>query len=263
MPWQEVRKGPCKGGSGLQASLTAMQNSMAQLAASIQNTYTPQGKGGSPQGKGAGKGGATSDPSQRGLRALRRRFNAQAVQLSIGQHAVHADPAVGNWPRGLPHRNHHHRPRDRCPAARRTIVLLCGIIWLVLRQCCQRVLRPGRWKGKGQGPHDPKGREPGPHPGNSPRVRPSQRGIPEPAGPATQRSQRSASTRSQARFGNCQTTESGSQGPEVQGSPEAGRRGLAFCPRRKSGIRLRVGKPHGQQQPPPHHRRNTPRRNPA
>ena len=34
-----------------------MQNSMAQLAASIQNTYTPQGKGGPPQGKGTGKGG--------------------------------------------------------------------------------------------------------------------------------------------------------------------------------------------------------------
>ena len=56
-------------------------------------------------------------------------------------------------------------------------LLLCGIIWLVLRQCCQRVLRPGRRKRKGKGPHDPKGGKPGPHLGNTPRVRPSQRGV--------------------------------------------------------------------------------------
>ena len=67
------------------------------------------------------------------------------------------------------------------------IFLLCGILWLVLCQCCQRLLRPGRRKGKGQSPDDTKGRKPGPHSGDSPRVRPSQRGVPEPV--VTQRSQ--------------------------------------------------------------------------
>ena len=66
MAWQEVRKGRGKGGSGLQASLTAMQNSMAQLAASIQNTYTPQGKGGPPQGKGTPKGGGKGNGNGKG-----------------------------------------------------------------------------------------------------------------------------------------------------------------------------------------------------
>ena len=87
MAWQEVRKGGGKGGSGTEAFLTAMQNSIAQLAASISTTYTPQGKGVPLQGKGSGKGGGkgngkggerkaeTSDPSRRGPRALRRRSN--------------------------------------------------------------------------------------------------------------------------------------------------------------------------------------------
>ena len=66
MAWQEVRKGRGKGGSGLQASLTAMQNSMAQLAASIQHTYNPQGKGGPPQGKGAPKGGGKGNGNGKG-----------------------------------------------------------------------------------------------------------------------------------------------------------------------------------------------------
>ena len=44
----------------------------------------------------------TSDPSQRGLHVPRRRFNAQAAQPTIGQPAVHADPAAGNCPRGPP-----------------------------------------------------------------------------------------------------------------------------------------------------------------
>ena len=57
MTWQEVRKGRGKGGSGIGASLAAMQNSIAQLAASIGNTYTSQGKGAPLQKKGSGKGG--------------------------------------------------------------------------------------------------------------------------------------------------------------------------------------------------------------
>ena len=55
-----------------------------------------------------------------------------------------------------------------------TFLLLCGILWFVLRQCCQRIPRPGRRKRKGQGPHDSKGGKFGPHSGNPPRVRPSQ-----------------------------------------------------------------------------------------
>ena len=66
MAWQEVRKGRGKGGSGLQASLTAMQNSMAQLAASIQHTYNPHGKGGPPQGKGTPKGGGKGNGNGKG-----------------------------------------------------------------------------------------------------------------------------------------------------------------------------------------------------
>ena len=119
-------------------------------------------------------------------------------------------------------------------------LLLCGILRLVLRQCCQRIPRPGRRKRKGQGPHDSEGGEPGPHSGKSPRVRPSQRGVPEPARPTAQRSQRSAPTRSQARFSNCETEKSRGESAEMQGSPEAGRGGFAFCPRRKGGDRLRV-----------------------
>ena len=87
------------------------------------------------------------------------------------------------------------------------IFLLCGILWLVLCQCCQRLLRPGRRKGKGQSPYDTKGRKSSPHSGDSLRVRPSQRGVPEPAGPVAQRSQRSAPARSQARLCNRETTE--------------------------------------------------------
>ena len=121
-----------------------------------------------------------------------------------------------------------------------TFLLLCGILWLVLRQCCQRIPRPGRRKRKGQGPHDPKGGKLGPHSGNSSRVRPSQRGVPEPARPTAQRSQRSAPTRSQARFGDCETKKSRGESAEMQGSPEAGRGSFAFCPRRKGGVRLRV-----------------------
>ena len=44
----------------------------------------------------------TSDPSQRGLHVPRRRYSAQAAQLTLGQPAVHADPAAGNCPRGPP-----------------------------------------------------------------------------------------------------------------------------------------------------------------
>ena len=44
----------------------------------------------------------TSDPSQRGPRAPRRKSNAQVVRLTSGPPALHADPAVGNCPRGLP-----------------------------------------------------------------------------------------------------------------------------------------------------------------
>ena len=55
----------------------------------------------------------------------------------------------------------------------------------------------------------------------------------------------------QARLGNCQTTKSRSQGAEMSGSPEAGRRGFAFCPRRESGIRLRVESRTGCSHPRP------------
>ena len=76
MAWQEVRKGRGKGGSGIEASLTAVQNSIAQLAASISTTYTPKGKGAPLQGKGSGKGGGEalgnnpSDPFPVGEEAL-------------------------------------------------------------------------------------------------------------------------------------------------------------------------------------------------
>ena len=45
MAWEEVRKGSGKGGSGVEASLVAMQNSIAQLAASIGQTSPGEGPG--------------------------------------------------------------------------------------------------------------------------------------------------------------------------------------------------------------------------
>ena len=252
MAWQEVRKGRGKGGSGLQASSTAMQNSMAQLAASIQNTYPPQGKGGPPQGKGASKGGGKGN----GKGGERKAENLlREGDTYNGGSAMHRLP---NLQLDNPQCMQILRPETASGASRNktatpvpwTIFLLCGILWLILCQCCQRILRPGRRTGKGQSPHDTKGRKSNPHSGDSPRVRPSQRGVPEPAGPVAQRSQRSAPTRSQARLGHCQTTESGSEGAKMQRSREAGRRGFACCPRRESGVRLRV-ESHKIASPPP------------
>ena len=113
MAWQEVRKGRGKGGSGIEASLTAMRNSIAQLAASISTTYTVPLPRGRDTGKVVGK-------------AMGREGNARR--------------RTSNPPRGP------HVPRS-------TFFLLCGILWLVIRQCCQRLLRPGRRQRKGQGPH--------------------------------------------------------------------------------------------------------------
>ena len=49
MAWQEVGKGRGKGGSGVEASLAAMQTSITQLAA-VGRSLPPQGKGGPRQG---------------------------------------------------------------------------------------------------------------------------------------------------------------------------------------------------------------------
>ena len=97
--------------SGVEASLAAMQNSIAQLAASISNTYTPQGKGA---------------PPERATRTTEEISSAWAAQPTTGQHAVYANPVVGNCPRGHPPRNLPHRPRDRGSAAR---LRLPRVLW--------------------------------------------------------------------------------------------------------------------------------------
>ena len=199
----------------------------------------PRGKVSLPRGKDQGKVAAKamgreanarrkiSDPSQRGLHALRRRSSALAVQHTTGPRAARAGPVVGNCPRGRPPQTSTTVPGTGNQQPGCTIFLLCDILWLILRQCCQRLLRPGRRQRKGQGPHEPEGGKAGTHTDYPPRVRPSPRGLPKSVGPIAQRSPRSAPTRSQARLGDSQAAQSGSQGPEMQGSPQAGRRGIA------------------------------------
>ena len=250
MAWQEVRKGRGKGGSGVQASLAAMQNSIAQLAASISNTYSPQGK---ERRTSPGEGTMERRWWERQWEERRTQGGEPQTILreghthhggnqvcglpgpTTGPHAACADPVVGNCPQGPPHpENQPHRPRGpglRSQAA--PSFLLCGIIWLLIRQCCQRLLRPGRQQRKGQGPHDRKRKGWPTSLATLPESDPLREDFQRSARPAAQRSQRSASTRSQARFSHSQTAQGGGQGPEMQRGPQASRGSLAICPRRK------------------------------
>ena len=151
MAWQEVHKGRGKGGSGVEASLAAMQNSIAQLAASISNTCTPQGKGAPPQGKGQGKGGGKGN--------VKGGAQGGKPQTLLREGHTHHE---GNQVCGLPVLQLDHTQRVQIlwsetapgathPETRPTVpgtgaqqpgcafLLLCGIIWFVIRQCCQGV----------------------------------------------------------------------------------------------------------------------------
>ena len=154
MAWQEVRKGRGKGGSGLQASLAAMQNSMAQLAASIQHTYNPQGKGGPGEGstktwrerqwEWEGRGAQGGKPptllregyTYHGGDSMHR---LPTLQLDNPQCMQILRPEIA--PGALHCENGTTVPGTGAEQPGCTFLLLCGILWFVLRQCCQRIPR--------------------------------------------------------------------------------------------------------------------------
>ena len=269
MEWQTVnRKGGGKGWNHgvqdqLMQSMTAMQNSISQLAQSICTRPPPGSKGqGKPRpSKGQGKGvksspGGTkeSQPQARGGKS--RADNRGSEMPEVSEHIqldhqgglpfVRLQASPGECLQNTPLSEEH------WPGQRENwwgwIVFWCFLGKLLCLRC-QRRNQPGRDCERREGHPAKESRLSGETACHVGKRRPSPRGSRISTRTAPSCSQRSSQPGSETRFSRGQNAQSRGQGPEVRRATPPGGSFLEICPRRKRRGQLRAESCAGKCRP--------------